>query len=52
MFIFVLWCVLPVVIGAMRTIVLRAPDPSAKLTLQPVRAVTPIAGAARDRREA
>jgi hypothetical protein len=46
-----LWCVLPAVIGAMRAIVLRVPDPATELTLRTVSAGTRIAGSSRGRRE-
>ena len=46
-----LWCVLPAVVGLMRTMILRASEPSAKLTLRTVSAGPPITGSSRGRRE-
>ena len=51
MCILVLWCVLPVVIGTLRTLILRSPDPGATLILNRVSSGPPITGSARGRRE-
>ena len=49
-FVLILWCVLVAVVGTMRTIILRAPDSGAKLTLRTVRVSLPMTGSPRGRR--